>query len=367
MTTPSRITLARQRRGLRISALARELDVTRQTVAAWETGDQIPTAANLAALGVRLQFPVEFFTSDDVDPVPVGAVSFRALSKMTATTRDVALAAGRTALLIDEWLTARYRLPDPNVPTLGLQPPDQAADALRQRWDLGNAPVSNMTHLLESKGVRIFSLPEECRSVDAYSLRWHGTPVVLLTPGKSAERRRFDLAHELAHLVLHTEREHFQGPQAEDEANRFAASFLMPRRGMLARPLRHATIDMILTERRRWKVAAMALTYRLNELGFLTEWEYRNHCIELSRRGFRRSEPGGITHESSLLLSKIMQSLRRKGIGISQLAAEIGISVDELGGYLLGLIVMPVTTSTATDASEAVDAPATRPRHLHLA
>lgn len=366
MTTPSRITLARQRRGLHISALARELGVTRQTVAAWEIGDQIPSLANLAALGDRLQFPVEFFTSADIEAVPVGAVSFRALSKMTASTRDIALAAGRTALLINEWLAGHYRMPEPDVPTLGLQPPEQASEAVRQRWDLGNAPVSNMTHLLESRGVRIFSLPEECRTVDAYSLRWLGTPVVLLAPGKSAERRRFDLAHELAHLVLHSEQEHFQGPRAEDEANRFAASFLMPRRGMLARPLRHATIDMILTERRRWKVAAMALTYRLNELGFLTEWEYRNHCIELSRRGFRRSEPGGGAHESSLLLSKIMQSLRRKSMGTSQLAAEIGFSVDELSSYLLGLVVMPVATVTDATCSAAADAAPTRPRHLHL-
>ncbi|PZS16355.1 MAG: XRE family transcriptional regulator [Pseudonocardiales bacterium] len=366
MTTPSRITLARQRRGLRISALARDLEVARQTVAAWETGDQIPTAANLAALGERLQFPVEFFTRGDVEPLPIGAVSFRALSKMTASTRDVALAAGRTALLIDEWLAARYRLPEPDVPTLGLQPPEQAAEALRHRWGLGNAPISNMTHLLEAKGVRIFSLPEECRTVDAYSLRWHGTPVVLLTPGKSAERRRFDLAHELAHLVLHAEREHFQGPKAEDEANRFASSFLMPRRGMLGRPLRHATIDMILTERRRWKVAAMALTYRLNELGFLTEWEYRNHCIALSRRGFRRSEPGGINHESSQLLSKITQSLRRKGIGTSQLATQVGVTVEELSSYLLGLVVMPIANNVHAHVAATGDENIS-PRHLHLA
>jgi hypothetical protein len=88
--------------------------------------------------------------------------------------------------------------------------------------------------------------------------------------------------------------------------------------------------------------------------------------MELSRRGFRRSEPGGITHESSLLLSKIMRSLRRKGLGTSQLAAQIGVSVDELSSYLLGLVVMSVTTSTATTTdttSAAVDGTPTRPRH----
>ena len=365
MATPSRITLARQRRGLAINRLARDLDVTRQTVAAWESGVQTPTAANLTALSERLDFPVEFFGGPDVEAFPVGAVSFRALSKMTASSRDTALAAGRTALLVEEWMRGRYQLPAADVPTLGLQPPEQAAEVLRHRWGLGEAPINNMTHLLESKGVRIFSLPVECAAVDAYSLRWNGTPVMLLTVGKSAERRRFDLAHELGHLVLHAEREHFQGPRAEEEANRFAGAFLMPRRGLLARPLRAATLDTILTERSRWRVAAMALTYRLNELGFLTEWEYRNHCVALSRRGYRSSEPGGGLHETSLLLTKVLKSLRRKGITVGQLAAELGLTPAELAGYLHGLVL-----ASAPEDTESAQKNTTRRRsvsHLRLA
>jgi Zn-dependent peptidase ImmA (M78 family)/DNA-binding XRE family transcriptional regulator len=365
MATPSRIKLARERRGLPINRLATDLGVTRQTVAAWETGEQTPTPLNLTALAARLDFPAGFFTGPDVEPFPVGAVSFRALSKMTASARDTALAAGRTALLVEEWIRARYQLPAADVPTLGLQPPEQAAEVLRHRWDLGEAPISNMTHLLESKGIRIFSLPVECATVDAYSLRWDGTPVVLLTTGKSAERRRFDLAHELGHLVLHAEREHFCGPQAEAEANRFAGAFLMPRRGLLARPLRAATLDTILAERHRWKVAAMALTYRLNELGFLTEWEYRNHCVTLSRRGYRKSEPGGGAHETSLLLTKVLHSLRRKGITVGQVAAEVGLTAAELAGYLHGLVVVGAPDDNSPAQKTRDPRPSTR--HLRLA
>jgi Zn-dependent peptidase ImmA (M78 family)/DNA-binding XRE family transcriptional regulator len=366
MITNSRIALARLRRGLSASALAHALGVARQTVAAWEAGTQTPSEANLAALATLLDFPVEFFVRTDVEGIPVGAVSFRALTKMTASTRDTALAAGRIALLINEWIEARYRLPVPDVPTLGLQSPAQAADVVRHRWGLGNAPVGNMLHLLESKGVRVFSLPTECHTVDAYSLRWYDTPVVVVTPGKSAERRRFDLAHELGHLVLHAEQEGFQGRQAEDEANRFAAAFLMPRDGMLARPLRGATLDRILEERTRWKVAAMALTYRMNELGFLSEWEYRNHCIELSRRGFRRSEPGGVPHESSLLLGKVLRSLRGKGCGLGDIARDLGITVRELSLHLLDLVVMPLDGPVFDPAAGSEQSFGPKP-HLRLA
>jgi Zn-dependent peptidase ImmA (M78 family)/DNA-binding XRE family transcriptional regulator len=341
------------------SRAAKEIGVTRQTLAAWESGDTEPTPNHLTLLAEHLGFPEEFFIDQDVEPLPVGAVSFRAMSKMTASTRDTALAAGRLALLVNEWIEERFGLPAADVPTLGLQAPAQAASALRHQWGLGNVPIANMTHLLESRGVRVFSLPAECHTVDAYSLRWRGTPTVLLTPGKSSERRRFDLAHELGHLVLHSEREGFQGQAAEDAANQFASEFLMPRAALLARPLRSATLDMILAERSRWKVAAMALTYRLNELGFLTQWEYRNHCIELSQQGYRRSEPGGVTHESSQLLNKVLRALRAKGLGVSDIARAVHVSTQDLSQFLLGLVTMPLhaTLLTAPATGSTIEPP----------
>lgn len=365
MVTPSRLTLARHRRALTRIALAGEIGVARQTVTAWETGTQVPSAENVKALAGCLGYPVQFFTGSELEPLPIGAVSFRALTKMTASTRDLALAAGRTAVLINDWIEARYRAPRPDVPTLGLQTPEQAADVVRHRWGLGYTPISNMLHLLESQGVRVFSLPPECQTADAFSLRWNSTPLILLTPGKSAERRRFDLAHELGHLVLHTEREGFQGPVAEEEANRFAASFLMPRQGLIARPLRGATLDTVLRERRRWKVAAMALTYRMNELGFLSDWEYRSLCVELSRRGYRRSEPGGVPQESSLLLGKVMTSLRARQQGLDKIAEGVKLTTDEVAQHLLGLVVIPV--SDAVREPTRLGQPQRIGAHLRLA
>lgn len=360
MVTPSRITLARERRGFSGSALAKRLGVARQTQAAWEAGTQEPSPENLESLAAALAFPTSFFVAREVEPVPIGAVSFRAMSKMTASTRDIALAAGRVALLINEWLDERYQLPTTDLPTLGLQKPSQAAEVVRHRWGLGNAPIENITHLLESKGVRVFSLPSECTTLDAFSLWWFGTPIILVAQGKTSERRRFDLAHELGHLVLHAEREGFQGQRAEDEANAFASAFLMPRAGMLARPLRNATLDVVLSERKRWRVAAMALTYRLNELGFLSEWQYRNLCVELSRRGFRSSEPGGLHPESSLLLSKVFSSLgKSSSSAIVKIADDLCLTTEELAQYLLGLVVFPLSGQSLRTAAAKTEQPPT--------
>jgi len=168
---------------------------------------------------------------------------------------------------------------------------EQGAErAEEQHEPAGVAPLGNLVRLLEAHGARVYSLAADCAAVDAFSFVWRQTPYVLLNTAKSGERGRFDAAHELGHLVLHSEHRVPHGPDAEQEANRFAAAFLMPRASVLAHGLPDAGIDRILTTKQTWRVAAMALTHRLHELDLLTDWGYRTACVDLSRRGYRTSD-----------------------------------------------------------------------------
>ena len=93
-----------------------------------------------------------------------------------------------------------------------------------------------MIKLLESKGVRVFSLAENTKNVDAFSCWRNDVPYIFLNTFKSADRSRLDAAHELAHLVLHRHGGPRQGREAEIEANSFASSFLMPSRHQISAP-----------------------------------------------------------------------------------------------------------------------------------
>ncbi len=296
----------------------------------------------MTALARALDVAPEFLTADDVEEIPVDAVSFRALSKMTARQRDGALGAGRVAIMINDWIEARFELPSPDVPSLTGHDPERAAEEVRARWGLGERPISNTLHLLEAHGVRVYSLTPDNAQLDARSLYWHGQPFVFLSTRKSGERGRFDAAHELGHLVLHGEHESPHGREAELEANRFAAALLMPRASVLAAGLRHATVDRILHAKRTWDVAAMALTHRLMELDLVTEWGYNSACIQLSRMGYRWGEPNGITRESSQLLGKVFKGLREDGVRPADIAADIGITPSELRAHVFGLTLTSV-------------------------
>ena len=203
--TPSRLALARKRRGMTLVRLATDVGISTRSLSAYENGGQQPTQNTLRALADALAIPVAFLQAQEIEEIPPDAASFRALSKMTASQRDTACSAGRIAILINDWIEERFRLPPADIPSLPDLDPETAAEVVRARWGLGQSSVSNVIHLLESHGIRIFSLAAGCAEVDAFSLYWRGTPFAFLNIMKSGERGRFDGAHELGHLVLHTE------------------------------------------------------------------------------------------------------------------------------------------------------------------
>lgn len=342
MFTPSRLAIARKRSGLTITALSQLTDISTHSLSAFENGKKRPAEPTLLQLADKLSVAPGFLSAPDIEEIPLGAVSFRALSKMTARQRDSALSTGRIALLINDWLEDRFELPRPDIPSLTGREPESAAEIVRARWGLGERPVGNLLHLIEAHGVRVYSLTADNTQLDAYSLYWRIQPFVFLSTLKSGERGRFDTAHELGHLVLHGEHQMPHGPDAELAANRFAAAFLMPRSSVLAAGMRNTTVDRILLAKGNWNVAAMALTQRLNELGLLTEWRYRSLCVQLSRMGYRRGEPNGIQRESSQLLAKVLKRLRDDGVKITDIAADLGISSDELRSHMFGLTLTAV-------------------------
>lgn len=339
-----------------LAHLGRVSGVSIRSITAFENAHKVPTRETVVLLARALEVPVAFLEAPDLEEIPVGSVSFRALSKMTAIQRDAALSAGRIAISISDWVEARFRLPSVDVPTFPHLDPEQAAEQLRARWGLGEAPIVNMIHLLEAHGIRVFSLASDCRSVDAFCTRSNGTPFVFLNTGKSGERGRFDAAHELGHLVLHSEHRTPQGPDAEREAQRFASSFLMPRAGIVAQMLRNASTPRIVSAKRRWKVSAMSLTYRLHELGLLSDWGYRTATKQLSQLGYRRSEPDGIPRETSQLLARVFAVLRSEKIKISDIAAEMSLTVDELNLHLFRLVPTALVGGSKT----------TEPMRTHL-
>lgn len=356
MFNSERFALARRRRGMKKRELAGLIGVTERSVSGYESGTQEPESATLAKIARALKFPEAFFFGDDPEVPTPDVASFRSLSKMSASLRDSALGAGAIALLLNEWLESRFDLPQPDVPDLGsergalassdeapdqsaaTQGPEVVAETLRTLWALGEHPIKNMILLLESKGIRVYSLALDAKEVDAFSMWSGGRPFMFLNTFKSAERCRFDAAHELGHLVMH-QHAHPQGPDLEREANAFASAFLMPRASVLAMGPRSVTLNSLVKFKKLWAVSVAALNYRLHNLGLATDWTYRTLCIQIAQEGYRVNEPAPMNHERSVVLEKIFAALRAEGLTKADVADQLAISPDEINELTFGLML----------------------------
>ena len=336
---PQRLSIARQKRGLTKIKLAEAVKVTSRSITAYETGEFAPTEETVAEIATALKFPSEFFYANDLVGPPEDGVSFRSMTSATAAQRNSALASGALAMDLAKWIDFRFSLPKCNLTDLRDYSPEDAAFELRIHWGLGERPISNTIHLLESYGVRVFSLAENCRQIDAFSFWKEDTPFIFLNTIKTAERSRFDAMHELGHLVLHRH----GGPggrAAEQEADSFAAAMLMPRADVLAQAPRYPTLHQLIEKKKRWTVAVSALNHRLHSLGLTTEWHYRTLCIQISESGYRVNEPEPAQRETSQLFQKVFATLKEDGISRMDVARQLQIPAEDLDALIFGLVLV---------------------------
>lgn len=334
----ARLTLARHLAGLRKSDLAAKVEKSPTAVAAWESGAKRPTAATVAQLALGLSVEPGFFA---IRPDDVAALSttphFRSLRSTSQLARDQAFAYGQLAVDIATGLEKHVEFPKSDVPSLPVavddrDGPERAAQLVRQQWGIEVGPAGHLVRLLENHGVLVVFGPEQTASVDAYSFDSRLRQVVVLNPIKrDYYRQRFDVAHELGHLIMHSDAEP-GGRIVEDQAHRFAAELLMPAdqiRDLLPATMGGNVWQTLARLKEQWGVSIQALLYRARWLGRLSDVSYRNAMTTISARGWRRNEPGLISAiEQPSLLPRAVELLAQEGIDETQLVAQCRVPVD---------------------------------------
>lgn len=283
--------------------LANAIGVKKQAISQFENKKTSPEYATACKISEVLQFPMRYFYEDDV-PMLQGNTYFRALftsnkrelSSQRLKTKYVALVHNALSKYID---FRPYNIPDfedtTDIPGL--------ARKLRHFWGLGQEPIPDMVSLLERNGVIMSEFATDSKKIDAFSQYGEidGVPyrcVVLGTEKGSFVRRQFSCAHELGHIVLHEKfedlndvsREEFR--KREDEANMFAAEFLLPAEAFLTDLSVHANkLNRYVELKRKWRVSIAAMVYRAHELEAITDNQYQYLMRQISQKGWRQNEP----------------------------------------------------------------------------
>jgi Zn-dependent peptidase ImmA (M78 family)/transcriptional regulator with XRE-family HTH domain len=336
---PARLTQARVLAGMTKQALAAKLRVSPAAVGQYEAGVITPRADHIDALARFLDVPVAFFAAGRPHArVDASMAHFRSLRSTRVGQRARAVAFVEQLWELIHALELRVELPDVDLPDLDAHSsddpitPEVAARRLRRRWNLGTGPLRHLVRTMEMHGIIVtlvpFAGPEEVTRVDAFSTSRLPRPLVVLTPDRANDvyRHRFTAAHELGHLLLHTDINPGDIEQ-EREADRFAAELLTPAEQIEPELPTRLRVPALEPVGRRWGVAADSLVRRTRELGITTEVSARRayqRIQQLKTAGLLRPEPiTGYPGETPTLLASAFTLAEQHGLTLAELATEL--------------------------------------------
>jgi Zn-dependent peptidase ImmA (M78 family)/DNA-binding XRE family transcriptional regulator len=153
-------------------------------------------------------------------------------------------------------------------------------------------PVKNIMSLLEQSGVIIYEI-DEIEKFDGVSfITDKGFPVIIVNKNFSNDRKRFTIAHELGHILLHNENLFpiSSYRDKEKEANIFASEFLMPE-DEIKNSLRQLKMSDLGDLKSYWLTSMSSVIRKAKDLNFLDDNRYRYFMIEMSRYGYNKKEP----------------------------------------------------------------------------
>ena len=298
MSIGERIKLARRAARLSQRALAKKVGLSAQAISKYERGLDIPSSGVLLRLAQALNVEVEYFFRPS--QVTITAPAYRKRTSLPKKQEQAIIAS------VQEWLERyleveslfpseaqpRFELPSTVNPKVNsLDDVEEVAKDLRRTWDLGLAPIESMVELLEDKGIKV-GLVDGPDGFDSCTFWANGNiPVIVIKRGLPGDRQRFNIAHELGHLVL----EPGEGVDEEKAAFRFAGAFLVPE-PMVRYELgeRRHTLDLyeLYLLKCKYGLSMQGWIYRAKDLGIIPESTAAQLFREFRKRGWHKKEPG---------------------------------------------------------------------------
>ena len=215
-----------------------------------------------------------------------------------------------------------------------------ARDA-RRFWNLGDGPISNVTLLVENNGVVVTLIDMHATNLDAFST-WDVVDnrpyIVLGSDRQSAFRTRFNVCHELGHLILHRhvtpsefdDRKFFR--LIESQADRFAAAFLAPAT-TFSPDIMTPSLEVFRILKPKWRVSIKMMIHRAQELNIINRDEARRLYINYNRRGWNREEPLDQGHrlEEPRLVRKAFETIvENQLIERAQISAALPFNQEDI-------------------------------------
>ena len=356
-----RLREAREARGLSAISVSELAEVSVQAVYHYESGRMSPSTDALEKLAVAVNMPPSFFMLPRGAEGETAPTYFRSMSATTKGARNRARHRLRWIRDIVDYVSEFVELPDSDMPDLDL-PADpillsdgeieKAAEDARRYWRMGDGPIANMILLLENQGAIVARDRLGADTLDGLSQLGtpDGRPYMVIGIDKGSPARwRFDAAHELGHMLLHSKvgRELLDRPEShraiEQQAHRFARAFLLPL-SSFGDDLFGVSLDAFRLIKPKWNVSIATMIFRARDAGLLSEDTERKLRIGMSRHHWRIKEPYDETTEAEeprVLRRSLEMILARSDQTPADVTTQIGLpaaDIEVLSGLPSGFL-----------------------------
>jgi len=344
-----KLKVARAASGLSLRELSARINglVTAQAIGKYERNEDMPSSRVLIALAAALDVTEDYLLSDD--ELVLDGVEFR---KKAVSSREEATIEARTIHLLERYLTVEALLQLRSVdweqprsapyPLQDARDAEDAARSVREDWGLGNDPIPKLAELLEERGIKVLSL--DLDKIDGLAAKVRrrdreAARVIVVKKDTWSERKRFNLAHELGHMVMAPA----PNVDAEKAAHRFAGAFLMPAdavRAEVGANRSSISVGELIGLKERFGASIQAIAYRCKDLGIISGPAFTQLYRLFAQRGWRSppyAEPARMPpedEEPKRFERLCYRALAEKVIGEARVAELLGISVRELDARL---------------------------------
>lgn len=303
---------ARLLRGLTLTELAKITELSKQSISLYENCRNTPDYSKLCILSQKLNIPVEFFFHEDTKEIHPDTTYFRSLTSTTTRNRTSQIIKLELVTKMYDALKEYIEFPKLNIPPVQFDVDDEFESSeciekismqLRKYWNLGTEPIDNLQFTLESNGIVVTGFNTFENKIDAFSQKISEEQsdiffIAVAIGERSESRIRFDMAHELGHILLHPWSESIELIPKEEfklrerQANMFASAFLLPKESFGKEVSIYPTnLRYYQDLKKKWNVSMQAMIYRANQLGIITNSQFQYMIRQININGWKKKEP----------------------------------------------------------------------------
>jgi Zn-dependent peptidase ImmA (M78 family) len=337
-----RLASARRMAGLSLQGLADLMEnrISKQAINQFEQGKSKPESGTLQDMAKALNVSLDYFFRTTTTTFE--KLAYRKKVKLTKTEEAAIQETAKDKLeryfeveaLTDTQL--KFQSPIAGTFISCHEDIENAANALREKWNLGIKPIPSVIEMLEEKGLKVIEI-DASDAFQGFSAEANEELVIVLNKNDDACRKRFTAVHELAHIVLQID----ETLDEEKTCHSFAGAFLFPRQSVIevfSEKRKKVAFAELKQQKEYYGLSIQAILMRLRNLEIINDATYKGFMIWMTKMGYRSKEPGKYagTEKAIRFSSLVYRAAIEEVVSLSKAASLAGQSLGDFRRTLTG-------------------------------